>query len=285
MNKIFTILAVLILILGISGISAAQHDQMPQTAPPQSSTPSGTGAAGGMMGEGGMNMMAMMQTMHPSIAVDGNAVYIVRGSQVLKLDKNSLRVIATGTLPDPPGMHAGMGGMPAEGGQGMMQHPDMQGMMDSMSKAPSNQFDQMFLQNMTHHHVGAIEMSRLALNKASHPELRRFAQKVINDQARENRQFASWMKSWYKKSIQPSVMPMDRNNVNQLKSLEGREFEIEYMQMMIHHHQSGIQMAQMAQQRAVHPELKTAASKIVTAQSAEIIQLKNWLSRWYNIKG
>ncbi|MCL5104263.1 MAG: hypothetical protein M1133_09125 [Armatimonadetes bacterium] len=61
------------------------------------------GMKGGMMGDGmgpgGMPMMQMMQTMHPAITVDASAIYIVRGGEVIKLDKGDLRVLAQTTLP------------------------------------------------------------------------------------------------------------------------------------------------------------------------------------------
>lgn len=54
------------------------------------------GMQGDMMGPGGMPMMQMM---HPAIAVDESAVYIVRGGEVIKLDKISLLVLVQTTLP------------------------------------------------------------------------------------------------------------------------------------------------------------------------------------------
>jgi uncharacterized protein (DUF305 family) len=206
---------------------------------------------------------------------------------VLKLDKNTLQIIATGMLPAPAGMQDGMGAPQpgSTGAGGMMQRPQMQEMMENMAQAPAGQFDRMFLQNMIRHHAGAIEMSRPVVERAVHPELRRFAGQVIDSQSLENRQFATWLKDWYNMSAQATPMPMDQDMIGQLRNLSGRNLEIQYMQMMIRHHQEAIQMSRMAQQRASHQELKTAASKIITDQSAEINQLSNWLSTWYGVRG
>lgn len=43
-----------------------------------------------------------------TMAVDGNFLYILRGNQLYKVDKNSLRVVGQGELPMPP-MPAGEG--------------------------------------------------------------------------------------------------------------------------------------------------------------------------------
>lgn len=267
------------LLLSVSSISLAHGAHYQRST----NHPAGKGGAGGMMGQGNMSMMQMMSMMHPAIAVDDTGVYVLRGNQIFKLDKNSFQVIAAGALPEPPASSMqsthGMGGA---GGSGMMRS-DMQAMMNTMCQASPMQFDEMFLQNMIRHHVGALELSRLALRKARHSELRHFAQRVIDTQSRQNKQFGIWLRDWYNASAQPIAVPMDQNNVNRLRSLSGCQFEIQYMQMMIVHHQQAVQMADIAQQKAAHAELKVAASKIAASQSGEIDRLHHWLSAWYGI--
>jgi uncharacterized protein (DUF305 family) len=53
---------------------------------------------------------------------------------------------------------------------------------------------------------------------------------------------------------------------------------------MISHHQSAIDMAKLAQQNAKHDEVKTLAGNIITAQTAEIAQMKEWQLQWGYIK-
>lgn len=81
--------------------------------PPQGGPPGGPGQRGqGGPGAGprfqGGGMMGMMGG-SASIAVDGNFLYIVRGNQILKLDKNSLKVVAQGELPMPQMPQGGFG--------------------------------------------------------------------------------------------------------------------------------------------------------------------------------
>lgn len=247
----------------------------------------GGGAQGGMMSS---DMMAMMQTMHPTVAVDDTAIYIVRGSQLLKYDKQTLQLISQITLPAstmtmPSGTSVGGPGRGPMQGTTMQVSPQMQQMMSQMQQMTPLQFDRSFLQNMTDHHEGAIAASRLAVQKAQHPELRRFAQKVINDQSSEIRQFNTWLNLWYGAPVRPQLMPMDQDEVNKLQNLSGRDFEIEYMRHMIMHHSDGIAMAQMAQQKASHPQVVQAASNIIQKQTMEINQLRTWLNTWYGIQG
>ena len=54
-----------------------------------------------------------------------------------------------------------------------------------------------------------------------------------------------------------------------------------FIDMMVPHHESAIAMAELAQERAEHPELQQMADDIVAAQSAEISQLKAWRGEWF----
>jgi uncharacterized protein (DUF305 family) len=54
-----------------------------------------------------------------------------------------------------------------------------------------------------------------------------------------------------------------------------------FIDMMVPHHESAIEMAHIAQERAEHAELQELADAIVATQSAEIAQLKAWREEWY----
>ncbi len=55
----------------------------------------------------------------------------------------------------------------------------------------------------------------------------------------------------------------------------------DFIDMMVPHHESAIAMAEIAQERAEHPELRQLADEIIGAQSAEITQLKGWRAEWF----
>lgn len=70
-----------------------------------------------------------------------------------------------------------------------MKHMDM----GTLKTASGAAFDRLFLEMMIPHHQGAIEMSRPALKKASHPELREAARKIIEDQQKEITRMQQWL--------------------------------------------------------------------------------------------
>ena len=67
-----------------------------------------------------------------------------------------------------------------------------------------------------------------------------------------------------------------------LEKLKGAEFEQSFLQQMIQHHRSGIDMAKMAKDQAEHAEIKQFAEKMISAQQQEIDQMTGWLKSWYN---
>ncbi|MBN9098022.1 MULTISPECIES: DUF305 domain-containing protein [unclassified Pseudonocardia] len=77
---------------------------------------------------------------------------------------------------------AGMGGMGGTSGMsGMMTDQQMQ-QLDSANGAA---FDRMWLQMMTEHHNGAVEMAQTELRDGQNPEAKALAQKIIDAQQAE----------------------------------------------------------------------------------------------------
>lgn len=58
-------------------------------------------------------------------------------------------------------------------------------------------------------------------------------------------------------------------------------FDRDFLTDMIGHHAMAVEMAEMAQEKATHDELKNVAADIIRTQSAEIVQMRGWLRKWY----
>lgn len=54
-----------------------------------------------------------------------------------------------------------------------------------------------------------------------------------------------------------------------------------FIAMMIPHHESAIEMANLALTRADHTDVRTLAQGVVSAQNAEISQMRGWYRKWY----
>lgn len=67
-------------------------------------------------------------------------------------------------------------------------------------------------------------------------------------------------------------------------SMSGEIDERTFMEMMVPHHQSAIEMAEMAIERAERPEVTRLARGIVAAQESEIARMESWYSSWLGDK-
>jgi uncharacterized protein (DUF305 family) len=67
-------------------------------------------------------------------------------------------------------------------------------------------------------------------------------------------------------------------------STEGNAFDRQFIEMMVPHHESALEMAKIAQERGEHPEIKQMADDIINVQAAEIDQMLNWLEAWYGTR-
>jgi uncharacterized protein (DUF305 family) len=65
-----------------------------------------------------------------------------------------------------------------------------------------------------------------------------------------------------------------------LKALTGDDFDKAFIEMMIDHHQGAIDMANLAKTNAKHQEIKDLSDDIVSAQSTEIQQMRDWQRLW-----
>lgn len=62
-----------------------------------------------------------------------------------------------------------------------------------------------------------------------------------------------------------------------------REFEIRFMEEMIHHHMMAVHMSEACLTKAVHPELQAMCQEMITSQQQEIMTMQQWLAAWYGV--
>lgn len=65
-----------------------------------------------------------------------------------------------------------------------------------------------------------------------------------------------------------------------LKNKTGDEYDKAFIEHMIAHHQSAVDMANLSSSRAKHNEIKQLSQDIITAQEKEISEMKQWQKDW-----
>lgn len=72
----------------------------------------------------------------------------------------------------------------------------MMGVSNTLRSAHGNEFDEVFLTDMIAHHQGAVEMARLAQERAQHADIRRLSEDIIRAQEKEINQMRDWQNQW-----------------------------------------------------------------------------------------
>lgn len=175
------------------------------------------------------------------------------------------------------------------------------GMMSSKSSLQSamqnsDTIDAHFIEQMIPHHEDAITMAKLAQTKAQKPEIKQLAENIIDSQGKEINQMKDWYKNWYGKEVPAGNQEMSEHGMmggssdmhmgimgdeSDMEKLEqATDFDKAFVQEMIPHHQMAVMMANMLKNGTERPEMKKLADEIITAQTSEIDQMRQWLVDW-----
>lgn len=155
----------------------------------------------------------------------------------------------------------------------------------SVHQAP---FDQQFMDMMAAHHTMAIMMSKMALKRAKHPELKAMARKMIAAQSKEIATFRKLRRQWYGSGTFIQY-PMDEMMMRQMgmgpNSMKGLmmtgRFDYAFISAMIPHHSGANVMARWETQEGTHAVLRQIAKKIIRDQAREIGDLIDMRTAWY----
>ncbi|WP_432015273.1 DUF305 domain-containing protein [Streptomyces cucumeris] len=163
------------------------------------------------------------------------------------------------------------------------------------AKGAFNDADVHFAQKMIPHHQQALDMARLAADRASDAQVTRLAGRIEKAQGPEIRTMRSWLKSWG--APQPSSgsgMPgmdhgsdgghgmdgmMSQQEMDRLEAAEGAAFDRAFARLMIKHHKGAIAMAKKERENGRNTAAKELAGDIVTGQSAEVTTLRTVVDR------
>ena len=162
----------------------------------------------------------------------------------------------------------------------------------SVRNGITSSIDQHFIEQMIPHHDGAIAMANLALTKATHPEIKTLAEAILKAQTKENQEMHSWYTDWFGRSVptqgstfsggmmsQGGMHIGSTQDIDELKN--AADFDKEFIEQMIPHHQMAIMMARMLESGTKRPEMLQLAKNIQSSQAEEIQQMQNWYTNWY----
>ncbi|GAA1272199.1 DUF305 domain-containing protein [Kitasatospora nipponensis] len=146
-----------------------------------------------------------------------------------------------------------------------------------------------FARDMATHHQQAIDLSFTVRDRTDNAEVRTLAFDIINTQANQRGMMMGWLDQWGLTQSSPakpmawmqmapyqahdgSLMPGMATNaqMDQLRTLSGKDAEVFYLQLMLQHHKGGVEMAQGYVDLAQNPAEKRLAQSMVVGQTSEI---------------
>lgn len=179
-------------------------------------------------------------------------------------------------------------GSPRAAAQGQGSMSNMQGM--NMSS------DLHYIDMMLMHHRQGIEMANLAATRAQNARVKAFAQKTAADQQRDSDELKKLRDQFY--AGQPEMKMDDMNmqgmgnmqgtdmkgmkgmdmksmeaTMNRLRAASGAEFDRQFLDAMISHHQMAIEMSKDPMTNAEHSEVKDFARRTRAKQWGEVGEL------------
>jgi len=170
---------------------------------------------------------------------------------------------------------------------------------DGGSSTPkAGSVDAGFAQDMTTHHIQAVTMAGYERDNTTNPGLKVLAYDIETSQFNQVGQMQGWLDSWGLPPQNPNaqmawmagsghvhddpatgLMPgmATPDQLAKLDKLTGTPMDVYFLQLMLHHHQGGLPMAQWAAQHAEKAYVRNAAEKMATGQSAEILLMEKLL--------
>lgn len=158
--------------------------------------------------------------------------------------------------------------------------------MKSDPNAASAPYDLQFIDTMTAHHSGAVDMAKMVDGRTQNADLKKFAAQIIKDQEKEIAEMKEWREKWFKGAPRamnmemPGMMDSMKMDMSKLSNSKDKAFDLAFIEMMIPHHAGAVSMAKEALTKSEKPEIKTLSNNIIKAQEAEIKMMNEWKEKW-----
>ncbi len=110
--------------------------------------------------------------------------------------------------------------------------------------------------------LAEVELARLAVQKAKNPEVKRFAQRMVNDHSQASAQLKQLVSN-IGMTIPAEITDEQKTDRDRLAKLTGDEFDLEYMQMMVTGHDRAVAAFEEESREGSVPDVKSWATKML----------------------
>lgn len=166
-----------------------------------------------------------------------------------------------------------------------------------------------FAQDMSVHHTQAVTMANWARDHSTDPQVRQLAFDIQSTQLEQIGRMKGWLMLWNQPEqttgaymtwmtdagghdMGGMAMPASGAATNgapmpgmatndelaRLRSLSGKDLDVDFLQLMLRHHEGGTAMAQYAHDHTSVAAVKTLTQSILDSQGAEMVLMKQMLA-------
>jgi uncharacterized protein (DUF305 family) len=166
------------------------------------------------------------------------------------------------------------------------------------SSAPSaTSVDAGFAWDMSVHHRQAVTMAGYVRDHTTDPSIKILAYDIESSQNNQVGQMQGWLDDWGLPANNPNpqmawmagsghdhsesdgLMPgmATPAELAKLETLSGKALDVDFLQLMLRHHQGGLPMVQWGAEHASESYVRNAAQKMAESQSGEVIVMEQML--------
>jgi putative membrane protein len=155
--------------------------------------------------------------------------------------------------------------------------PSSQQSPKTSQSAKASGADAKYLKQLAQDNLAEIELGKLAQQKARDPQVKDFAQKMVDD---HSKLLDNVQKVAEEQNVQLPTTPDAKHQklMNKLQSLSGEKFDRQYMQAMVKDHKQAIKLLSRTEKRAKAEPVKSAAQQ-AEPQIREHLQMAQSVSK------
>jgi uncharacterized protein (DUF305 family) len=158
-----------------------------------------------------------------------------------------------------------------------------------------------FSRDMARHHLQGVEMANLVPERSQDPEVRQLAFDISATQTNQAGRMQGWLALWglpttggdtmawmsdstghggHDMAMDGGLMPgmATEDELANLRQLSGPAFDVEFLRLMIRHHQGGKEMAEYAAEHAQEQAVRELADTMEQTQTAETRTMTDMLT-------
>ena len=181
---------------------------------------------------------------------------------------------------------------------------------DTAAPPDASSVDVGFAQDMRMHHLQAVTMAGIERDRTTDSIMRGIAFDIESTQLTQSSEMAGWLTVWGQPALpapgaghmgwmseggthehsngtggkttgEVTVMPgmASTDEINKLRKLSGKDLDVLFLQLMLRHHEGGLEMAQYGAEHASEGYVRNLAAKIVSSQQNEVTLMTRYLEQ------